>query len=128
LIEHFLGSPLQQNMDADECDRLCERLRDCVSLGPGVHNALFALPEILVIIATLRTTAPGKDVVRSLDRIEIELKDWFSPEKWRGHDRGVSFQQDLYSDIWCLKLGMQLLSAQTNERHRSPNRPPHAPS
>jgi hypothetical protein len=95
-------------MDIGECDSLCERLRESVSLGPGPHNALFALPEVLGVIAMLRGAALGDEVTRRLALIENEFKAWFSVGSWRGRNRGVSFQRDLYTNIWCLKLGIQL--------------------
>jgi len=95
-------------MDIGECDSLCERLRESVSLGPGPHNALFALPDVLGVIAMLRAAALGDEVTRRLSVIEKEFKAWFSVGSWRGRNRGVSFQRDLYTNIWCLKLGIQL--------------------
>jgi len=107
-IEHFHSCQIEQRMDIGECDSLCERLRESVSLGPGPHNALFALPEVLGIIAMLRGAALGDEVTRRLAVIEKEFKAWFSVGSWRGRNRGVSFQRDLYTNIWCLKLGIQL--------------------
>jgi hypothetical protein len=40
--------------------------------------------------------------------IEKEFKAWFSVGSRRGRNHGVSFQRDLYTNIWCLKLGIQL--------------------
>jgi hypothetical protein len=107
-IEHFHSCQIEQRMDIGECDSLCERLRESVSLGPGPHNALFALPEVLGIIAMLRGAALGDEVTRRLAVIEKEFEAWFSVGSWRGRNRGVSFQRDLYTNIWCLKLGIQL--------------------
>jgi hypothetical protein len=102
-------------MEASECDSLCERLRECVSLGPGPHNALFALPEALGVISMLRDAALGDEVIRRLAVIEKDFDLWFSVRNWRGHDQGVSFQRNLYTNIWCLKLGIQLwLSSRSN--------------
>jgi hypothetical protein len=102
-------------MDLGEYDRLCERLRESVSLGPGPHNALFALPEVLGVISMLRAAALGDEVMLRLAVIEREFKWWFSVGRWRGFDKGVSFQRDLYTNIWCLKLGVQLwLSHRSN--------------
>src|SRR6202041_3788687 len=95
-------------MDMVEYDSLCERLRESVSLGPGPHNALFALPEVLGVISMLRAAALGDEVMLRLAVIEREFKSWFSVGRWRGLDKGVSFQRDLYTNIWCLKLGVQL--------------------
>ena len=95
-------------MDMGEYDSLCERLRESVSLGPGPHNALFALPEVLGVISMLRAAALGDEVMLRLAVIEREFKSWFSADSWRGLDKGVSFQRDLYTNIWCLKLGVQL--------------------
>jgi hypothetical protein len=107
-IEHFHACQIEQRMDLGECDSLCERLRESVSLGPGPHNAVFALPEVLGVIAMLRGAALGDEVTRRLALIEKEFKAWFSVGSWRGRNRGVSFQRDLYTNIWCLKLGIQL--------------------
>ena len=95
-------------MEAGECDSLCESLREFVSLGPGPHNALFALPEVLDIISVLRGAALGGEVTRRLALIEKGFEAWFSVGTWRGHDQGVSFQRALYTNIWCLKLSIQL--------------------
>ena len=73
-IEHFHSCQIEQRMDIGECDSLCERLRESVSLGPGPHNALFALPEVLGIIAMLRGAALGDEVTRRLAVIEKEFK------------------------------------------------------
>ena len=114
-IEHFHSCQIEQRMDIGECDRLCERLRESVSLGPGPYNALFALPEVLGVIAKLRGAALGDEVTLRLAVIEKEFKAWFSVGSWRGRNRGVSFQRDLYTNIWCLKLGIQLwLSSRSN--------------
>jgi hypothetical protein len=107
-IEHFPSYQIEQRMDIGECDSLCERLRESVSLGPGPYNALFALPEVLGVIAMLRAAELGDEVTRRLAVIEKEFKAWFSVGSWRGRNRGVSFQRDLYTNIWCLKLGIQL--------------------
>jgi hypothetical protein len=134
-IEHFHACQIEQRMDIGECDSLCERLRESVSLGPGPHNAVFALPEVLGVIAMLRGAALGDEVTRRLALIEKEFKAWFSVGSWRGRNRGVSFQRDLYTNIWCLKLGIQLrlLSRSTPtarstpirvERLRAPPKPP----
>ena len=97
-------------MDTCECDSFCERLREIVSLGPGPHNALFAWPEVLDIIATLRAAALGDEIMRRLTVIEKEFERWFSLRNWRGHDLGMSLQRDLYANIWCLKLATDLSS------------------
>ena len=56
----------------------------------------------------LRAAALGDEVMLRLAVIEREFKWWFSLGRWRGLDKGVSFQRDLYTNIWCLKLGVQL--------------------
>jgi hypothetical protein len=42
-------------MNAEEALRLCESLLDTVSLGPGIQNELFALPEARISIQRLRS-------------------------------------------------------------------------
>ena len=123
-IEHFHACQIEQRMDIGECDTLCERLWESVSLGPGPHNAVFALPEVLGVIAMLRGAALGDEVTRRLALIEKEFKAWFSVGSWRGRNRGVSFQRDLYTNIWCLKLGIQLRlsSRSTPTAHSTPIR------
>jgi hypothetical protein len=122
--EHFLSGQIKAFMDLRECDSLCARLRESVSLGPGPHNAPFALPEVLGIISMLRAAALGDEVMLRLAVIEREFKSWFSVDGWRGLDRGVSFQRDLYANIWCLKLGVHVrLSPRSGtEVHRAGSR------
>jgi hypothetical protein len=95
-------------LDADEVTRLCESLWDSVSFGPGVQNAVFAIPEVRATIERLRGEIPADDVGRSLLEIEMLFEKWFSNRDWRGHDQGRSFQRDLYSKIKNLRTNVKL--------------------
>jgi hypothetical protein len=95
-------------LDAEEATRLCESLWDSVSLGPGVQNALFAMPEASASIERLRSEIGAKDVRDRLFEIERLFEQWFSTRDWRGHDQGRSFQRDLYSQIKHLRTGVKL--------------------
>jgi len=94
--------------DAEGAAGLCERLWDCVSLGPGLQNAVFAMPEVRAIIEQLRADIGAKDVSRRLLEIEALFEKWFSVRDWRGHDQGQSFQRDLYSNIKNLRINTRL--------------------
>lgn len=95
-------------MNLEELTRLCERLSESVSLGPGVQNALFALPEVRATIAALRGEISAREVRKQLVQVARAFDKWFTERDWRGHDQGESFQQDLYANINKLKVGIQL--------------------
>jgi hypothetical protein len=95
-------------LDAEQATRLCETLWDSVSLGPGVQNAVFAMPEVRASIERLRGEIGANDVSRRLVEIEILFEKWFSDRDWRGHDQGRSFQRDLYSKIRNLRTNVKL--------------------
>jgi|HubBroStandDraft_2_1064218.scaffolds.fasta_scaffold1957385_1 hypothetical protein len=95
-------------MNLEEVTRLCERLSESVSLGPGVQNALFALPEARSTIAALRGEISAREVRKQLVQVERAFDKWFTERDWRGHDQGESFQRDLYANINKLKVGIQL--------------------
>jgi hypothetical protein len=95
-------------VDAEEATRLCESLWDSVSLGPGVQNAVFAMPEVRASIERLRGEIAANDVRRRLLEIETLFEKWFSDRDWRGHDQGRSFQRDLYSKIKILRTSVKL--------------------
>ena len=95
-------------LDAEEATQLCESLWDSVSLGPGVQNAVFAIPEVRGTIERLRGEITANDVSRRLVEIETLFEKWFSDRDWRGHDQGRSFQRDLYSKIRNLRINVKL--------------------
>jgi hypothetical protein len=95
-------------LDAEKAAQLCESLWDSVSLGPGVQNAVFAMPEVSACIECLRREIAANDVSRRLLEIEMLFEKWFSDRDWRGHDQGRSFQRDLYSNIKNLKTNVKL--------------------
>jgi hypothetical protein len=94
-------------LDAQEATRLCESLWNSVSLGPGVQNALFAMPEVRASIDRLRGEISPHDVRRRLLEIEKLFEKWFSAEDWRGYDQGRSFQRDLHSKIKNLRTNVK---------------------
>jgi hypothetical protein len=94
--------------DAEKATRLCETLWDSVSLGPGVQNAVFAMPEVRASIERLRDDIGANDLSRRLLEIEMLFEKWFSDRDWRGHDQGRSFQRDLYSKIRNLRTNVKL--------------------
>jgi len=94
--------------DAEKATQLCESLWDSVSLGPGVQNAVFAMPEVRDTIERLRSEIAANDVSRSLFEIEMLFERWFSDRDWRGHDQGRSFQRELYSQIRNLRTSVKL--------------------
>jgi hypothetical protein len=94
--------------DVEEAIRLCQSLWDSVSLGPGVQNALFAIPEVRASIERLRSEITAHDVRNRLFEIEGLFDKWFSTQDWRGHDQGRSFQRNLYSTIKNLRTGVKL--------------------
>ncbi len=95
-------------LDAEEATRLCEGLWNTVSLGPGVQNALFAMPEVRASIDRLRAEMAANDIRRGLLEVERLFEKWFSERDWRGHDQGRSFQRDLYSKIKNLRTDLRL--------------------
>lgn len=95
-------------MNLEELIRLCERLSESVNLGPGLQNALFAMPEARATIATLRHEISANDIRERLAEVETSIEKWFSLDDWRGHDQGQSFQQDLYANIFRLKNSVRL--------------------
>src|SRR5271166_2694893 len=98
-------------MDLEELTQLCDRLTESVSLGPGLQNALFAMPEARATIATLRREITAFDIRDELATIEALFEKWFTLEAWRGHDQGQSFQHDLYANIFRLKTSIRLWHA-----------------
>ena len=94
--------------DVEKATQLCESLWDSVSLGPGVQNAVFAMPEVRDTIERLRSEIAANDVSRSLFEIEMLFERWFSDRDWRGHDQGRSFQRELYSQIRNLRTSVKL--------------------
>jgi hypothetical protein len=88
---------------------------------PWTPQCVFALPEVLGVISILRAATLGDEAMLRLAVIERDFKAWFSVGRWRGPDKGVSFQRDLYTNIWCLKLGVQfwLSSRSSTEVHRT---------
>jgi|ERR1700722_10550748 hypothetical protein len=94
--------------DAEKAAQLCESLWDSVSLGPGVQNAVFAMPEVRDSIKSLRGEIAANDVRRTLTEIEVLFEKWFSERDWRGHDQGRSFQRELYSKIRNLRTNVKL--------------------
>jgi|SRR5271168_672167 len=108
-------------MNLEELTQLCERLSESVGLGPGLQNALFAMPEARAIIATLRREITANDIRDQLAKIEASFEKWFTLEDWRGHDQGQSFQQDLYASIFRLKTSIRLwYSSQSGSHPRWP--------
>jgi hypothetical protein len=95
-------------LDAEEATWLCESLWNSVSLGPGVQNALFAMPEVRASINRLRDEITANDIRRRLLEIERLFEKWFSDRDWRGHDQGRSLQRDLYSEIKKLRTNVKL--------------------
>jgi hypothetical protein len=95
-------------LGAEQATLLCESLWDSVSLGPGVQNAVFAIPEVRATIERLRIEIAANDVSRRLLEIERLFDQWFSERDWRGHDQGRSFQRDLYSEIRNLRTNVNL--------------------
>ena len=49
-------------LGAEEATRLCETLWDSVSLGPGIQNSVFAMPEVRASIERLRGEIAANDV------------------------------------------------------------------
>jgi hypothetical protein len=105
-------------MNAQEAIRLCESLSDTVDLGPGVQNELFALPEARASIQSLREAITASDIRRRLLDIETSFGKWFTEREWQGHDRGASFQRDLFADLNKLKTGIQLWYSAQSVLHR----------
>lgn len=105
-------------LDAAEATRLCESLWDSVGLGPGVQNALFAMPEVRASIERLRVEMPTNDVTPRLLEIESLFEKWFSDRDWRGHDQGRSFQRDLYSKIKNLRTNVKLWYSSKSTSYR----------
>lgn len=104
-------------MNAEEAIRLCESLLDTVSLGPGIQNELFALPEARVSIQRLRSAIGASDVSRRLLEIESSFDKWFTERDWRGYDQGRSFQHDLYANISKLRTSIQLWYSSQSALH-----------
>jgi hypothetical protein len=104
-------------MDLEELTQLCDRLTESVSLGPGLQNALFAMPEVRATIATLRREITAFDIRDELATIEASFEKWFTLDTWRGHDQGQSFQHDLYADIFRLKTSIRLWHASRSASH-----------
>jgi hypothetical protein len=105
-------------LDAEEATRLCESLWDSVDLGPGIQNALFAMPEVRASIERLRGEVAIIDVRRRLVEIETLFEKWFSDRDWRGHDQGRSFQRDLYSTIKNLRTSVRLCYSSRSTSYR----------
>ena len=105
-------------LDAEEATRLCEGLWNTVSLGPGVQNALFAMPEVRASIDRLRIEMATNDVRRGLLEVERLFEKWFSERDWRGHDQGRSFQRDLYSKIKNLRTDIRLWYSMRSTAYR----------
>jgi hypothetical protein len=99
---------VETTMNAEEAIRLCESLSETVSLGPGIHNEFFALPEARAVIQRLRLEIAASDVNRRLLEIEASFGKWFSERDWRGHDQGRTFLKDLYAALSKLKSSVQL--------------------
>jgi hypothetical protein len=95
-------------LGAEEATRLCETLWDSVSLGPGIQNSVFAMPEVRASIERLRGEIAANDVRGRLLEIETLFEKWFSDREWRGHDQGRSLQRDLYSKIKNLRTNVKL--------------------
>jgi hypothetical protein len=95
-------------LDVEKAIRLCESLWDSVSLGPGVQNAVFAMPEVRASIERLRGEIAANDVRNRLFEIEGLFEKWFSTQGWRGYDQGRSFQRELYFKIKHLRTGVKL--------------------
>lgn len=95
-------------LDAEAANRLCEDLWESVGLGPGVQNALFAMPDVHASIERLRGEIGANDVRQRLLEIERLFEKWFSDRDWREHDQGRSLQQDLYSKIKNLRTNVKL--------------------
>lgn len=95
-------------LGAEQATQLCDSLWDSVSLGPGVQNAVFAIPEVRDSIERLRVEIAANEVSRRLLEIERLFDKWFSERDWRGHDQGRSFQRDLYSKIRNLRTNIKL--------------------
>jgi hypothetical protein len=76
------------NLGVEEANRLCESLWESVSLGPGVQNAAFAMPEVRASTERLRGEMAANDVRLGLLEIETPFEKWFSDRDWRGHDQG----------------------------------------
>ena len=106
------------NVNVKEAMRLCDALQETISLGPGVHNALFALPEARANIGTLWRGIVARDVHEQLAQVERAFDKWFTEREWRGHDQGESFQADLYSDIHKLKMSLQIWYSTRLPAHR----------
>lgn len=96
------------SLDAEAANRLCEDLWDSVGLGPGVQNALFAMPDVHASIERLLGEISANDVRHRLLEVERLFEKWFSDRDWRGHDQGRSLQQDLYSKIKNLRTNIKL--------------------
>ena len=83
-----------------------------VNFPTGVQPTLAPLssPSGLVYRYVLESPDRSPQELKTFEDwvIEREFKSWFSFGRWRGLDKGVSFQRDLYTNIWCLKLGVQL--------------------
>jgi hypothetical protein len=95
-------------LDEEAANRLCEDLWESVGLGPGVQNALFAMPDVHASIERLRGEIGANDVRQRLLEIERLFEKWFSDRDWREHDQGRSLQQDLYSKIKNLRTNVRL--------------------
>jgi hypothetical protein len=95
-------------LDAETANRLCEDLWESVGLGPGVQNALFALPDVHASIERLRGEIGANDVRQKLLEVERLFEKWFSDREWRGHDQGRSLQRDLYTKIKNLRTNVKL--------------------
>lgn len=105
--------------DLERLLALCDQLSTTVTLGPGLHNAIFAMSDARETLDTLRLKIPAIDIQNGLVEIEASFERWFTPSDWRGHDQGQSFQQDLYTKILRLKTGIRLWhSAQMSPTHR----------
>lgn len=96
------------SLDAEAANQLCEDLWYSVGLGPGVQNALFAMPDVHTSVERLLGEIPANDVRRRLLEIEELFEKWFSDRDWRGHDQGRSLQRDLYSKIKNLRTNVRL--------------------
>lgn len=104
-------------MNLEELTRLCERLSESVGLGPGLQNALYAMPEARAAIATLRREITANDIRDRLAEIETSFEKSFTLEDWRGHDHGQSFRQALYANIFRLKTSIRLWYSSRSASH-----------
>jgi hypothetical protein len=106
------------NLGVEEATRLCESLWESVSLGPGVQNAVFAMPEVRASMERLRGEMAANDSRLRLLEIETLFEKWFSDRDWRGHDQGRSFQRDLYSKIKNLRTNVKLWYSSRSTSYR----------